>query len=188
MVHESYLNLMNLSLDGVLNRQAEGDLQNHLASCSACAAMYSRLRSLEDALSAPAFAVPPAQFSAGVMARIIRYEAQRQARPWFQAFLILIIVLSILTLSLPIVGITLGLHQQVMALPAVNGFVTEITSVTAQFSGGVGHALSAVVFWLSYILTDPLALSVVITALVLASTYIGLREVMRTTPLVASSS
>jgi predicted anti-sigma-YlaC factor YlaD len=188
MAHESYLNLMNLSLEGLLNQKEDADLQHHLAGCSACAAMYSRLQILEDSFSAPLFAVPPVNFSAGVMARIARYETQRQARPWFQAFLIMVIVLSIIAVSLPIVGIALGLHQQMMALPAVSGFATEVSNTYTQFSEFVWQALAGVVFWLSYVLTDPLSLSVVITALVLASTYIGLREVMRTAPLAASSS
>ncbi len=65
-----------LHIEGLLTRTDASRVDGHLVGCGECQALVLSFRALEEALSCLPVAEPPADFTAGVLARI---EAREQA-------------------------------------------------------------------------------------------------------------
>jgi len=61
-------------LDGLLPEPERARIEAHLEGCDACQAVVLSFESLEEALTSLPLAEPPADFTAGVMARIDERE------------------------------------------------------------------------------------------------------------------
>lgn len=179
MAHDPYALMISLSVDGLLSEEEQDGLYQHLRTCAACADLWARTNLLDRLFSMQPELAPPSDFTARVMHRIEAYEAHRHLMPWLVGLLALFSVLAGLSLALPAMLLLPGFAQVAAQWPVVGSAVVAAAngfSVLVDTATAVSHALLE---WLTFLTTDPITLAVVIGALVIASTYIGLRESMR---------
>jgi anti-sigma factor RsiW len=101
--------LMSDALDGV---DAPG-LDGHLAACPACAAEWSRLRSVDARLRAQPLIAPPAHFGARLLHQVVLETCERPA--WQRSLMHVGVVVSGTLMVL--VGVTLLLHGWRVTMP-----------------------------------------------------------------------
>ncbi len=176
MAHNPYDLMMSLALDGELNEHEQEELQLHLQTCAPCADAWQHMRLVDAMLTRPSHAIPPVNLTAQVMARIEAYERHRHSQPWAVAVFVLITLAAALSVATPILFFALGLHQALLTLPLVGSILGFALQMLAALQGSVGVALNVLRDWLAYLANDAAALAVVLTALVLVSTSIGLLE------------
>jgi Co/Zn/Cd efflux system component len=177
MAQERYQQLMNLALDGLITEEEERELDGYLMSSDGLTGEWDELNMVDALLKhhAKVEMPPPPDFTMGVMARVEAYEAQRRWTPWMIGILAFISVLAALNIAMPILFFSLELYKPLAALPAFGAVLTA----GAHALNAVGLGLAALADWLEYLLTDPVALGISLSALVLASTWIGMREGLR---------
>ena len=70
MTHDNYREQLSALLDGELDEAARADALAHLEGCAECQAYFAELTALHDALNDADEPAPPADFAAGVLARL----------------------------------------------------------------------------------------------------------------------
>lgn len=177
--HDSYHLMISLALDGVLSDEEEQELTQHMRGCAACADMWTRMIAFDRLMHEQVEAFPPINFVANVMRRVETYEARRRLTPWMIAILATLSVLGGLWVAAPVLFFALGLDQRVAEWPVVAAALSFGVDAIAAITRVGTLALDVLLDWLFFVTGSPAALAVVVAALVLASTYIGLRESFR---------
>ncbi len=176
MAHSPYDLMISLSLDGELGEDEQQELRQHLQTCCACADTWRNMTWLNKTLTNPVLLTPPVNLAAQVAARIQIYENRRRWYPWAVGGFILISLAAAVSVSAPILFLVLGLYRPLLNTPVVGTVLSYALYLLDMIRHGALFALGALHDWLDYLISEPAALAVVLTALVLASTWIGLRE------------
>lgn len=176
MGHNSYEMMMSLELDGELSREEQRELRAHLASCSACADTWDRMCQLDLMFLHPAEMSPPANLSTQVMARVGAYEAKRRGQPWVVSVLVISSILAALSVAAPVAFFSLGLQHVASGWPVVGVVIRAVVQTYGFVLSGATLAADALVSWLAFLSEEPAALAVVLSALALASIWIGILE------------
>ena len=174
--HESYEVLISLSLDGMLSHEEQEELRRHVQTCSLCADTLSQLKLVDAMFRNQPVMSPPANFTANVMSRIEAYEARRRWYPWLVMGLIGVVVAAIISVMAPALFFTLGLYRGIESWPVVGLVFSYAAQTFGLLVSAAGLLTDTLVSWLTLLSTQPAALAVVVTALALASTWIGLLE------------
>lgn len=181
MAHDSYQLMISLSLDGLLNDDDQEVLYQHMRGCAMCAEMWSRMGSLDRLFSTQPEIAPPVNFALRVMERVQVYETRRRLRPWMLAVLALFSLMAGLSLTVPVVIVSMGVQTLAESWPAVGAVLVTLADGFDTLVSAATYVMDLLLGWLNFLASDPAALAVVITGLVLASTYIGLREGFKAT-------
>lgn len=176
MAHNPYEMMISLSLDGLLDEAEQQELDLHLASCPACTDLQTRMSQIDGMFRQPVMVAPPIDFTAGVMARIDSYETSRRWTPWLIGVLAVVSVVAALSVATPVLVLTLGLWRALLPLPVVGTVLSAGLEAFAFLQSTVSLGLDMVGDWLVFLTNNPVALGVVLTALIIASTSIGLLE------------
>lgn len=176
MAHNPYDLMMSLALDGELNEREQEELHLHLQVCLPCADAWRRMKLVDAMFIHPPHVAPPMNLGVQVMARINAYEDSRRRHPWAVAAFVLITLAAAMSIAAPMLFFTLGLHRALLALPVVGAILNLALQALTTVQEGLLLALEALHDWLTYLVGDPVALAIVLMALVLASTFIGLLE------------
>jgi len=176
MAHSPYDLMMSLALDGELNEREQEELHLHLQACLPCADVWQRMKRVDAVFVHPPHVAPPMNLRAQVMARIDAYEDSRHRHPWAVAAFVLITLAAAISIATPMLFFALGLYRTLLALPIVGAALNLVLQAFATTQEALLLALEALRDWLAYLVSDPVALAVVLAALVLASTSIGLLE------------
>lgn len=183
MAHNPYELMLSLSLDDMLTPDEDEELRQHLAGCEACANLRDGMRQLDVMFQRPVEAAPPADFTAQVMARISLYETRRRAQPWIIGVLVVASVAAALSIAAPIAYFSLGLREIIAGWPVVGTLLTFMMQIVGYMRTGILLAVDALEQWLTLLTGEPAVLAVVVSALVLASIWIGMMEVNKATQL-----
>ena len=81
MTHDSYKEQLSALLDGELDEAARAETLAHLEGCAECQAYFAELTALRGALNEADEPAPPADFAAGVLARLHAESAPQAAAP-----------------------------------------------------------------------------------------------------------
>src|SRR5574341_324232 len=185
MAHDTYHMLISLALDGELNETEHVTLNQHLQTCHACSDMWARMSLLDTMFSKQVEVAPPPDFANRVMAHVGNYRVQRRWHPLVIAGLIISSLLSALTIGLPVFMLSWGVEGLVARFPRLGlviGYLADGLVLAAQ---GLTFLIGLLSGWLTFLFTDPSALTVVLAALVMASTWIGVLESMKHSQLAA---
>jgi anti-sigma factor RsiW len=181
MLHESYLQLINLVIDGAASKQDELDLRAHLRTCSVCSHTYEDFQRIDALFKVQPEATPSRNFTAQVMAKVTRYNTGKRWYPWFVCIMLVIVVAALASTVFPFVVIWFGLYRPLLTLPVIGPLLSFVgTALTTIFSTG-SLLVGEMARWLDYLLTQPAPLAVVISALMVASIWIGMLEVSKST-------
>jgi hypothetical protein len=179
MAHDPYTIMISMSLDGMLNAEEEQELQRHMRTCDTCAQAWRDMSLVETMFKAQPMAAPSPNFAASVMAQVETYEAQRRWYPWFALLVGVLVVAAIASIAGPILFFTYGLQHVLLEVPLIATLVGYAAQAYGAAQFGVELAVTMLADWLNLLTTDPIALAVVVAALALASTWIGLLEGMK---------
>nr|MBN1228751.1 hypothetical protein [Anaerolineae bacterium] len=188
MAHNSYEVMMSLALDALLTQEEEKELNQHLQSCSTCAQLWDDMTIINTMFTASAEVAPPANFSANVLARVESYESGRRWYPWIVGVLVAASVIAASLWALPALFLSLGLPDLLAEWPVIGEIIDAATRGYIAIQIGVSWVVELANTWFSYLLNEPASLAVILTALVLASTWIGLLEGIKATRNAAVSS
>jgi predicted anti-sigma-YlaC factor YlaD len=177
--HDSYQLLISLSLDEMLTSEEQNDLNEHLRDCALCAEMWSRMNTSHRFILMQPEIMPPMNFGANVMMRVEMLQMRRRWTPWMVVTLVIFSILASLSLAWPSLIFALGLDKRIAAWPITATLITAASDVLANATMIATLAVDALIMWVNFLASNPYALGVVIGALVLSSTYIGLREGMK---------
>lgn len=180
MSHENYMMWMSLELDGELGEVHRAELRQHVRTCASCAVIWERMNLIDRTLAVQPQVAPRINLTAGVMARVGAYESRRRWYPWFLVVLGGILTAAVVSVALPPAILLLGLYQPLLDLPVVSaiaGYASEGLAVLGVLGEIAARDAGR---GLTYLTTDPFALGVVITALSVATTWIGMRETIKT--------
>lgn len=170
---------MSLLLDGLLDEESEAQLRRRLLADEEAADAWGRARQVDAVLRAAPAALPPVDFSAKVMAQVERYEVRRRWRPWVIGLMSALSLGVGLSVLLPVLFFVLGLQYYLFELPVIGAALRFAVEFIATAGWLLGAGMRALGNWLMFLSQEPGALALVISALVLASTWIGLREGQR---------
>ena len=179
MAHDPYTIMISLSLDGLLSADEDRELQQHMRTCDGCAQAWRDMSLVETMLKAQPMVAPGPDFTASVMGRVETYEAQHRWYPWFALLLGVLVVAAIASIAGPILFFAYGLHHALLEVPLIATVVGGALQAAGVVLDGAQLAVGLLVDWLNLLATDPFALAVVVAALALASTWIGLLEGMK---------
>jgi anti-sigma factor RsiW len=169
---------MNLALDGLLSDKELAAFEAELGRFDQRAA-WDDLQMIDSLLSHQAMLPPPPDFTAKVMARVIIHETQQRWYPWLISALTIFSLLAVAVIVLPLLLVTQGWLGYILGLPAVIGAVEWFNLLAAGAVSLVEFGFTVLSGWIVYLTQEPTVLAVIISALVVASTWIGLREAMR---------
>lgn len=175
MAHNPYEYLISLSLDDLLDEEEQAELDQHMQSCGACTDLYGRMELVDRMFAAPPEVTPPVNLTASIMGRIETYETRRRWQPWVIAVLVIASLIAAFNIAAPVLFFSLGLNQLAAQWP----IVVQIVSVLQGAAVFVQTASIALAEWIEFVITEPAALGVILTALVIASTWIGFMEVSK---------
>lgn len=182
MAHDIYDQMIQLAVDGLLAEEEEARLYQHVQTCSSCADVWEKVALVDSLLKAQTELSPPPDFRANVMARVSAYEVQRRRHPWFLGILTVIFLAATFSVTAPLLFFSSGIYKIVFGWPIV-GTVVGYGAKTYAFVVDSGTLLlSILIDWLTFLAHDPVSLAVVLVALILASTWIGLLEVSKHMP------
>jgi len=170
---------MSLLLDGLLDEESEAQLRRRLLEDEEAANAWGRARQVDAVLRAAPAALPPVDFSAKVMAQVERYEVRRRWRPWVIGLMSALSLGVGLSVLLPVLFFVLGLQYYLFELPVIGAALRFAVEFIATAGWLLETGMRALGSWLMFLSQEPGALALVISALVLASTWIGLREGQR---------
>lgn len=188
MAHDNYQSLISLSLDGLLTENEQSVLEKHLQSCAACTCTLEQMRLVDRMFKAQPEVAPSFDFKARVMARVSGYEKQKHLYPWVTLILTAVLLIAILSLLLPILFFGLGLYRALFDVPVLGTWLTQLVNMRADIVAFVGTTGASVVRWLSIVTSDPVGLAAVVTALVAASSWIGMRVALKPVAEVSTQS
>jgi anti-sigma factor RsiW len=186
MAHNPYELMISLSLDGMLDDEEEFELQTHLADCETCADIFDRMALVDVALANAGEVAPPVNFAASVMLRIKAEETGRRWYPWLIGTLVVASILAAVSIAAPILFLSIGVERIIAQWPALATLVDNSLHLFEVLLMRAWFITNAVSDWYSYLLSDPAALAVVVTALVFASIWIGFLEVSKANRLAIS--
>lgn len=184
MAHDNYVMLISLDLDGRLDEREQNDLRQHLRGCAHCARAWDRMHQMDAMFKVQPELAPRANFSVRVMAGVRRIETQRRWKPWIVTLLVGMALGVVTSVAVPILVVRLELYHPLLEIPLVAMIASWIGHGIAGALSWARLGLHDLLRWLAYLMTDPVALGVVISGLVIAGTWIGLLEVLKTTPAV----
>lgn len=165
---------MNQMLDGLLNEEEEQALKKDLLFSEQAGDMWQNMQIVDATFSNAKEFSPSLNFTDGVMSQVDRYERQQSWRPWIIVLLVMTSSISVMTVTAPLLFVAFGLHNYLMKLPIVGPMLRLVTQ-------GAKFLIDSLLGWITFVTSDPFALAVVISALVVVSTYVGLREAQRVT-------
>lgn len=177
--HDSYQLLISLSLDEMLSPEEQEDLNKHLRECAFCAQTWANMNSFDRFLSVQPEIMPPLNFAANVMMRVEMMQMRKRWTPWMIATLVVFSILASLSLAWPSLIFVLGLDQRIAEWPITATLIATVGDVLGTAIMVATFAVDALIMWVNFLASNPYALGVVISALVVSSTYIGLREAMK---------
>ncbi|HLV45062.1 MAG TPA: anti-sigma factor [Aggregatilineales bacterium] len=175
MAHNPFEMMISLSLDGMLSEEETRELEQHLAECPDCKDLKERMCRVDMLFCSPVELAPPVALTAQVMGRIETYETRRRWQPWIIGVLVVASLIAALNIAAPLLFFALGLNETIVEWPVV----IQLTEWFADVSGAVQAASAAIYDWLLFAVSQPPLLAGMLTALVLVSIYIGMREVWR---------
>ncbi|HOA22396.1 MAG TPA: zf-HC2 domain-containing protein [Aggregatilineales bacterium] len=175
MAHNPYEMMISLSLDGLLSQEEEAELEKHLQVCPDCLDLRDRMCLVDTLFSKPALVAPSINFTASVMQRVEAYETRRRWQPWIIGVLVVASLIAALNIAAPVIFFSLGLNEAVLEWPIVQRALVAFMDGFATVQTGAQIAYE----WLIFVVTEPTTLGVIVTALVLASTWIGMLEVSK---------
>ena len=182
MAHDNYLTLISLSLDNMLSEDEQSYLEHHLQSCMACMCAWEQMSFVDQMFKVPVEMAPPQEFKTRVMARVSGYDKRRHLYPWMTLIMTAILLVAMMSIILPVLFFTLGLYRVLFDIPVVGTLLTRLIEIHAQVVTLVGSFGASAIHWISFVTTDPMALTVVVTVLVMISIWIGMREALRLKP------
>jgi predicted anti-sigma-YlaC factor YlaD len=177
--HDSYQLMISLSLDEMLSAEEQENLNEHLRDCALCADMWSRMNTFDRFLSMQPEIMPSMNFAANVMMRVEMIQMRRRWTPWMIVTLVIFSILASLSLAWPSLIFALGLDKRIAEWPITSTLISTASDLLANATAVATLAVDALIMWVNFLASNPYALGVVIGALVVASTYIGLREGMK---------
>ncbi len=188
MAHDPYDISMSLLLDDLLGDEEKQQVLQQIRSAPDKAEAWERMGMVDAMLRSAPMAMPAPDFAARVMARVEAIETRRRWSPWLVALLVFLSIGAALTVAIPVLIIKLDLYQYLLALPVVKATITSGAQVIAVLAWAIRAVSSAIGGWFALLGQEPLALAMVIGALALASTWIGLREVQKAMVMAGASS
>lgn len=170
---------MSLMLDGLLPDHQEHEFRMWIQRSEDAQDKWERMQIAHALLSRAPEMSPPYSFASSVMSRVAQYEERRRWYPWLVTLLVMLSLVAAVSVAAPFLFVWQGWYQAVIDWPIVGTLLIGIIQTLA----GIGFALSVlaegVVLWIEILTTDPVNLTVVISALSLASLWIGMREAYR---------
>ncbi|MBN1310300.1 MAG: zf-HC2 domain-containing protein [Anaerolineae bacterium] len=182
MAHDNYLSLISLSLDNMLTEDEQFSLEKHLQSCAACMHAWEQMSLVDGMFKAPVEITPPPEFTSRVMARVSSYEKRRHLYPWMTLIMTTILLAAMMSIILPVLFVSLGLYRVLFDIPVLGDLLTRLIEMRAQIVTLVGSFGASAIRWMSIVTNDPMALAVIVTALVMISIWIGMREALKLQP------
>lgn len=179
MAHDNYQSLISLSLDGLLTEDEQSALDRHLRSCAACTYTWEQMRLVDQLFKAQPEAAPSVDFKTRVMARVAGYERQKHLYPWVTLALTAVLLIAILSILLPILFFGLGLYRPLFDVPVLGGWLTQLVNLRADVVTLIETTGVSIIRWLALVPADPAALAGMVTVLVAASIWIGMREALK---------
>ena len=167
--------LISTALDGELSSEEEQQLARHLAANPARADLQNNLMLVDAVLKNPPQVAPPPDFAANVMARI-QATTNRQWTPWVIAALAISSVLAAISVGVPILFFQLNLGEKLLEWHLIQNAVVQIASLVGLMTSASAAVVDAFRGWFTFLFNEPGAMALVVAALALASTWIGLRE------------
>ncbi len=183
MAHNPYELMISLSIDDMLTPDEDRELRQHVADCASCADLWHEMRQLELMFHRPVQVAPPADFTARVMNRVSVYETRRNAQPWIIGVLVVASLAAALSIAAPILFFSLGMRDVIAGWPVIGTILTFMMQVVTYMRAGMLLVVDAIDQWLALVTGEPMILAVVVSALVLASIWIGMMEVNKATQL-----
>jgi predicted anti-sigma-YlaC factor YlaD len=183
MAHDTYTLLMNLVLDRQATDREEADLQLHMRGCAACTMMYEDLQRMDAMFKVQPEVRPSLSFTSNVMAKVARYETSRRWYPWFVCVMLVIVAAALVSTLLPFAIVWFGLYRPLFTVPVIGPFLSLVGTTFTAIASMLSLLLGDLMRWLNYLLTQPAPLAVVVSALMLASIWIGMLEVSKSTVL-----
>lgn len=171
---------MSLLLDDLLDEAEASELRAEIRNNPASEDAFERMRVVDTMLRSARHTPAPIDFAAAVMDRIDAYETQRQWTPWLIAVLAISSVLAAVSVLGPVLFVGFGWYEGLLALPAVAETLAVVTGAIDAVSWALTWVVSRLINRIVVLPQDPASLAVVITALTVAATYIGVREGQRT--------
>jgi predicted anti-sigma-YlaC factor YlaD len=181
MAHDSYHFMMSLALDGELSGEEQKRLDEHLHTCTVCADLWGRMHLLGTMFESADEAVPSPDFTAMVMTRVDLHESRRRWYPLLIALLTGSSLAAAVSVAVPVMLLTLGVDGILARWPFVGRALSYAVQALAFVLDGTTFLATALADWLRFLLAEPAALAVVLAALTLASTWIGILESFKVT-------
>lgn len=188
MAHDNYQSLISLSLDGLLTADEQSALDRHLRSCAACVYTWEHMKMVDRLFQAQPEAAPSVDFKARVMVRVAGYERRKHLYPWVTLALTAVLLIAILSILLPILFFGLELYRPLFDVPVLGGWLTQLVNLRAEVITLIETTGTSIVSWLALVPTDPAALAGMVTALVAASIWIGMREALKPSASISTQS
>jgi len=173
--------LMSLMLDDMLSEDDEKAIKQMLSESDELDYKWQQMNFIDATFERAGEFAPSLDFTEQVMARVDEYEAERSWYPWVLALLIGTSMVALVTVAAPLLFFVLGLHNALISVPVIGPVFAFITEVVGFAVFGVKIVGEALLTWINFVTSDPMALGVVVGALAFASIYIGLRESRRAT-------
>lgn len=183
MAHDTYNLMISLALDGQLAEEDEKELRQHIQGCGLCANTWDQMTMLDAMFNSQAEVNPPPDLLAGVMAYVEGYKMRRRWYPWLVASVSIISLLAALNIAAPLLVLSLGLYKPMLEWPTVSASLNAIAQAFYWLQAGADFSANTLRDWFVFLTTDPLMLASALSALVLASIWIGLREGFKSTAL-----
>ena len=179
MARDPFDIMMSRMLDNDLNAEERIGFENYVAHDEQAAEAWDQFQMVDAMLSNQREAMLPFDLTAGVMARIEAYETRKMWMPWITALAGLFGLMMLFMFILPWLLVSGVLTNVVADVPVIGTIIVGMAQLMQYAVFGATLFVNAISAWLHTVTTDPLILGLVISALVVASTYIGLREGQR---------
>jgi hypothetical protein len=179
MAQDPFDLLISRMLDHDLTPEEQASVEEHIAQNPHAQTTVERFQHVDAMLHNQRELPLPFDLTAGVMARIEAYEVRKMWTPWIIALVVLFGLMTLTMFIMPwllVSGILTGLVADV---PIIGTVIIGLAQIMEYAVLGATFFVNAVSVWLHTLTTDPLILGLVVSALVVSSIYIGLREGQR---------
>lgn len=181
MAHNPYEQMMSMAFDDMLTEEEHQELTQHIETCEACANLWGHMSLIDTLFVRPTEMTPAIDFKANVMNRIESYETGRRWYPFMIGLLVVVSIMAALWVAFPILLLSFGTERIVSAWPAVGSAITFAMQSFTAVSQWAVYGITEFSQWFAHLSSDPTTLAVVLSALVLASTWIGILEGVKVT-------